>query len=71
MSKRFLDEVVKQIVRETKIDSEKEEIHFQFLPLDEIYGTNTFHVPYFDLLTIYNFNLHRLVINSVRYFFSN
>jgi len=54
MSKRFLDEVVKQIVRETKIDSEKEEIHFQFLPLDEIYGTNTFHVPHFDLLTIYN-----------------
>lgn len=54
MNKNFLDKVVYQLESETKIDDEKEEIHFQFLPLDEIYGTNTFHVPYFDLLTIYN-----------------
>ena len=54
MNKNFLDKVVYQLESETKIDDEKEEIHFQFLPLDEIYGTNTFHVPHFDLLTIYN-----------------
>ena len=54
MDKKFLDKVVYQLESETKIDAEKEEIHFQFLPLDEIYGSNTFHIPYFDFLFIYN-----------------
>ena len=54
MGKNFLDKVVYQLESETKIDAEKEEIHFQFLPLDEIYGSNTFHIPYFDFLFIYN-----------------
>ena len=54
MDKNFLDKVVYQLESETKIDAVKEEIHFQFLPLDEIYGSNTFHIPYFDFLFIYN-----------------
>ena len=53
MNKKFLNKVTDQLVSETEVDSEKEEIHFQFLPLDEIYGINSFHIPYFDLVTIY------------------
>lgn len=53
MGNKFLDKVTDQLVSETEVDIEKEEIHFQFLPLDEIYGINSFHIPYFDLVTIY------------------
>lgn len=53
MNKKFLNKVTDQLVSETEVDSEKEEIYFQFLPLDEIYGINSFHIPYFDIVTIY------------------
>lgn len=53
MNKKFLDKVTDQLVSETEVDSEKEEIHFQFLPLDEIYGINSFHMLHFNIVTIY------------------
>jgi len=57
-NKRYLDKVIEHLVRGTKIDYEKEQIHIPFYPTDHPFSLKPGH-PFgiFDLISSFFFSL--------------
>jgi len=66
----YLDKVVEFLVRDTKIDYEKEEIQYPFYPSYRFFDSLTYHRSYFSIVSSfskYSIDVYGLTEDEVKY----